>query len=426
MTKNIRFDFNNMLADRVGDRHGLSPEGLKSMAPKANAFMEDLLKERAGGKLPFFELPYQNLREIIQFAEKKRKQFENFVVVGIGGSALGNIALQNSLNSLFWNEASPERRRGYARIYVPDNIDPEHFHHLLETLDLKKTLFNVISKSGATAETSAQFLIIRKTLEEKFGNSCRDHIVMTTDLKSGLLRQVVNEEGYENFPVPDGVGGRFSVLTPVGLLSAAMAGIDIQGLLDGVRGEIAQLDLLDGQYNALKSEVDWYSRELEATRERHRRVESRVQIYRSVMEQAQTILAELRRWSAHLGLPLNLQPRYFPVAADAAARMIIAADLAHGTASALDLAGRIMATVWVKEGNIADTNSLAALAAEARLGGTALLQRAEQEDVRNRYARYTEEAVARGVFGAPFYIYRDEPFWGQDRLDFLDRALAGD
>ncbi|MDP2240594.1 MAG: 2-hydroxychromene-2-carboxylate isomerase [Burkholderiales bacterium] len=135
-------------------------------------------------------------------------------------------------------------------------------------------------------------------------------------------------------------------------------------------------------------------------------------------------LAELRRWSSYLGLPLNLHPRYFPVAADAAARMIIAADLKHGTAAALDLAGRVMATVWVKEGDIADANSLAALAAQARLGGTALLQRAEHEDVRNRYARNTEEAVARGVFGAPFYIYRDEPFWGQDRLDFLDRALA--
>ncbi len=135
-------------------------------------------------------------------------------------------------------------------------------------------------------------------------------------------------------------------------------------------------------------------------------------------------LAELRRWSAHLGLPLNLQPRYFPVAADAAARMIIAADLKHGTTAALDLAGRVMAEVWVKEGDIADTHSLAALAALARLGGTSLLQRAEHDDVKTRYARYTEEAVARGVFGAPFFIYRDEPFWGQDRLEFLERALA--
>jgi len=136
-------------------------------------------------------------------------------------------------------------------------------------------------------------------------------------------------------------------------------------------------------------------------------------------------LVELGRWSAHLKLPLNLHPRFFPVDAGLASLVIIAADLAHGTASALDLAGRIMAAVWVQEGNIADASTLAAIAAEARLGGTALLQRAEQEDVKNRYARYTEEAVARGVFGAPFYLYRDEPFWGQDRLDFLDRALAG-
>lgn len=229
----IHLDFNNMMVDRIGEEHGLSPDHLEKVRSSANSFMKELLQERAEGKLPFFELPYQDISGILKWAKEKKGRFENLVVIGIGGSALGNIALQNSLNSLFWNDMPPEKRKGHTRIHVPDNIDPEYFGDLMDSLDLKKTLFNIISKSGGTPETAAQFLFIRKELEAKLGNSFKDHIIITTDEKSGLLRQIVDEEGYENFPVPDGVGGRFSVLTEVGLLSVAMAGTDIQELLDG-------------------------------------------------------------------------------------------------------------------------------------------------------------------------------------------------
>lgn len=243
--KNIRFDFNNMMSDRVGEEHGLCLAGLQKIEAKSKVYMEELLRERAEGKLPFFDLPYQDVSGILKFAARNKGRFENFVVVGIGGSALGNIALQNSLNSLLWNEMSQEGRGGFCRIYVPDNVDPEYFGGLLEHLDPRKTLFNIISKSGATAETSAQFLIIRKRLEESVGRSFKDHICVTTDKKGGLLRKIVDAEGYENFLVPDGVGGRFSVLSPVGLLSAAMAGIDIQGLLDGAAAMDARCKAVD-------------------------------------------------------------------------------------------------------------------------------------------------------------------------------------
>jgi 2-hydroxychromene-2-carboxylate isomerase len=133
---------------------------------------------------------------------------------------------------------------------------------------------------------------------------------------------------------------------------------------------------------------------------------------------------ELKRWSHHLGIPLNLTPRFFPVASDLAARSIVSADNARGANTALDFAGRIMTSVWTEEGNIADPDTLMRIASASGLDGRALLSSADIDEVKDRYAQYTREAIERQVFGAPFYIYRDEPFWGQDRLDFLERALS--
>jgi len=135
-------------------------------------------------------------------------------------------------------------------------------------------------------------------------------------------------------------------------------------------------------------------------------------------------LVELRRWSAYLGVPLNPQPRFVPVATSAASRMIIAADIAQGAAAALELAGRIMAGVWAEERDIADPQTLIVMAVAAGLDGAALSRRSGEREIESLFEDYTREAIARNVFGAPFYLYRDEPFWGQDRLDFLDRALA--
>src|SRR5690606_30029178 len=114
--------------------------------------------------------------------------------------------------------------------------DPTTIAPLLARLDLRRTLFNVISKSGATAETMAQFLIVRQRLEEAFqGEDFRQNLVFTTDPANGLLRQIAEEEGITAFPIPQNVGGRFSVLSPVGLLPAAFVGIDVNALLDGAR-----------------------------------------------------------------------------------------------------------------------------------------------------------------------------------------------
>jgi len=133
-------------------------------------------------------------------------------------------------------------------------------------------------------------------------------------------------------------------------------------------------------------------------------------------------MTELKRWRDFLGLPMNVEPKYFPVASDGAARLIIAAEELSTTA-ALDLAGRVLKAVWEQERNIADEATLVALANEAGLDGAALLARSKAPEIQSRYYAYTQEAIDRQIFGAPTYVYHDELFWGQDRLDFLDRAL---
>jgi 2-hydroxychromene-2-carboxylate isomerase len=132
---------------------------------------------------------------------------------------------------------------------------------------------------------------------------------------------------------------------------------------------------------------------------------------------------ELRRWSAYLGVPINTQPKFFPVPGDLAARWILAAT-EQDTGAGLLLAGAFMRAVFAEERNIVDDATAVAIAGEQHLDPAKLGARADSPEIAARYEALTEEAIERQVFGAPTYVYRDEPFWGQDRLDFLDRALA--
>lgn len=134
-------------------------------------------------------------------------------------------------------------------------------------------------------------------------------------------------------------------------------------------------------------------------------------------------LVELSRWSRHLDVPLNLHPRHFPVSADLASRFVLAA-LERSTDLALDLAFALGRAVWAEDRNIADVTTVTAIAATCGADAPALAARADAPDIGTRYAVLTQEAIDRGIFGAPTYVYTGELFWGQDRLDFLDRALA--
>lgn len=135
-------------------------------------------------------------------------------------------------------------------------------------------------------------------------------------------------------------------------------------------------------------------------------------------------LIELARWRDYLGVPLNPEPKYFPVSGDAASRLIVAARLAHGTARAMALLGAIGQALWAEERNIADAATLAELADRLDFDGAALLKASEGQGVQEEYARHTQDAISAGVFGAPWYVHDGQPYWGQDRLEFLDRALA--
>ncbi|MES2935263.1 MAG: 2-hydroxychromene-2-carboxylate isomerase [Pseudomonadota bacterium] len=135
-------------------------------------------------------------------------------------------------------------------------------------------------------------------------------------------------------------------------------------------------------------------------------------------------LAEIKRWSEHLGLAINAQPKFSPVSPDLAAKLIIATQLAHGTEVALGVAGSIMRALWVGEQNIADPDTLAGIAFEAELDGKQLIKSADTASVQAEYDRFTDEAIATNVFGSPWYVVDGEGFWGQDRLDFVERALA--
>jgi 2-hydroxychromene-2-carboxylate isomerase len=132
-------------------------------------------------------------------------------------------------------------------------------------------------------------------------------------------------------------------------------------------------------------------------------------------------LMELKRWKDHVGVPLTVQPKFFPVDANPAALAIVAAA-PSGAEAQMRLAGAILRALWAEEQNIADPATLRAAAAKAGLDGDKLL--AAAPGAKAQYDAFTQEALARGVFGAPTYAYRDELFWGQDRLDFLERALA--
>jgi glucose-6-phosphate isomerase len=183
------------------------------------------------------DLPYNQegvVKEILDYVNEKKNEIDAFVVLGIGGSALGPMAVQQALNHPFYNELPREERGGFPKLYVLDNVDPERLVYFFQTVDVTRCLFNVISKSGSTSETMSQFMIIQKLLEEKMGKEgAQKNIVCTTDAVSGNLITIAKAEGYKYFIIPSAVGGRFSELTPVGLLPAAFCGLDIKGLLTG-------------------------------------------------------------------------------------------------------------------------------------------------------------------------------------------------
>ncbi|MFN8598846.1 MAG: glucose-6-phosphate isomerase [Candidatus Binatia bacterium] len=227
----VRIDLNGVFSSTIGAASGIHPEELATLRPRLASAIATLQSERAQGLHPFLDLPQERdaLGEMLSMADQLRDDVDHFVVLGIGGSARGARALAAAL------DATPRgKKRDAPELIVADNIDPASFARLLDELDLSRTVFNVISKSGETSETMAQFLIVRERLLRELGAmDYVKHIIVTTDAESGSLRQIVNDEGFPSTSFPGGVSGRFSALSSVHLLPVALLGIDVEQILDG-------------------------------------------------------------------------------------------------------------------------------------------------------------------------------------------------
>ena len=169
-------------------------------------------------------------------AKKIKKESDILVVIGIGGSYLGARAVIESLTSSFYHMLSDKQRKYPQILYVGNNLSPNYINELIDYIGNKDFSVNVISKSGTTTEPAVAFRIFREILENKYGiDEARSRIYATTDKEKGALKTLADNEGYEQFVVPDNIGGRYSVLTAVGLLPIAVAGIDIDKLIEGAR-----------------------------------------------------------------------------------------------------------------------------------------------------------------------------------------------
>ncbi len=236
----IRLSCRNTDAMIIGENNGLNlDEEFNNYQKRISEIIIELnkRKDKPGQWLQWMNLGYneETVWYVKEFASMVAGRFENVLVLGIGGSALGGLAMSHALLKPYWNILTPEQRNNFPRLFFMDNIDPDYMNGLLDALDLKKTLVNVITKSGSTAETMSQYMIIKDRLEKELGDDYRKNIVATTDKKLGVLRQLADQEGYKTFVIPDDVGGRFSVFSAVGLLPLALVGIDIEEIMNGIK-----------------------------------------------------------------------------------------------------------------------------------------------------------------------------------------------
>ncbi|MDX2263080.1 MAG: glucose-6-phosphate isomerase [Gemmatimonadales bacterium] len=237
-------DTSLMFRDALDGLHGLDPALHGTLATRFAEVQAEVRRRRAEGGYAFMGLGQQPavVAAIETWAAERRGRYAHLLILGIGGSALGAKAMLSATKPAAWNEWGADRRDGWPTLTILDNVDPYTVMATLDRLDPRQTLVNVISKSGGTAETLAQYLIVREWLERAVGEAAVDHLVITTDPEKGALRALAREEGIASFEVPPAVGGRFSVLTAVGLLPAALLGIDLTELLAGAQEAVEEAE----------------------------------------------------------------------------------------------------------------------------------------------------------------------------------------
>ncbi len=208
--------------EKISEQHGLASEKITQQYPHISEFLNRIHARKQG----FYEIPNleETVKNIQSFKKNVEGKYDHLIILGIGGSALGTICLKQSLTP-FFHQRSPQ-------LHILDNIDPDFMAELERSIDLKKSLFIVVTKSGTTPETLAQYFYFRKKIKSAQLNP-QEHFVFITDPVKGLLREISFKENIPSFEIPDNIGGRFSVLTAVGLLPAALIGLNIEELLRG-------------------------------------------------------------------------------------------------------------------------------------------------------------------------------------------------
>jgi glucose-6-phosphate isomerase len=259
----IRLAYGRVFRDALDGEHGLPRERLMELSRRFPSVQEEVRRRRGEGEYGFYGLVDQGptVQAIKTFAEGLGQAHDHVLVLGIGGSALGAKALLNALRRPGWNEWDDEGREFFPRLTILENVDPTSVATALERIDPRRVLVNVISKSGGTAETMAQYLVVRAWLEKALGAAAHRHLVFTTDPARGALRELARRDHVATLDVPVDVGGRFSVLSPVGLLPAALVGIDVDQLLRGARRAVerAEADELQDNPPALYAALHWSS-----------------------------------------------------------------------------------------------------------------------------------------------------------------------
>ena len=262
----IQLDYTNMMAPPIDG--GITAAEWSAASGAFTAAHAAVADQYAEGTLGFFDLPdngalHAQTLDFVQGLRDRGAYPTDIVVLGIGGSALGPIALRTALRAPQWNLLDDAARQGQPRLHVLDNVDPANISALLARLNLATSLFVVTSKSGGTAETMAQYLIIRARLAVTLGDDgAKRRLVLVTDPEKGALRAIARTEGIAALDIPANVGGRFSVLTPVGILPAALVGIDTRELLAGaadMRARCASASIgtnIAGTYAALQFLAD--------------------------------------------------------------------------------------------------------------------------------------------------------------------------
>lgn len=225
----IRFDFSLVLEKNLRSGDGITARDLRIRLRGAEKAALSVARRNAEGKVGFPDLPFlsREARAISRDAARMRKRFTHMLVLGIGGSALGTKAVLEGIG---------RRRAGNGlSLSVADNVDPDSFLPLLRSHPMKTTAVVAISKSGGTPETNAQLALAVDALKKANGRSWKEHLVLVTDPENGAFRRMADKEGIASYPIPPNVGGRFSVLSPVGLFPLAAAGVSPEKLLLGAR-----------------------------------------------------------------------------------------------------------------------------------------------------------------------------------------------